>query len=134
MSICERLFEDIEGANKVLDLIASEIPDMTFSPRPAARGLFIRGSDDLVLGAELPEADEIYGAKRTVPYQFPHVKVYAKNGSITGVGASGDGSMIIDSDNNRSLVQIKPCTSDLARDKVTHRPAYYEAILDIKYS
>lgn len=134
MDVCEKLFEKIEGSDKVLELIASEMPDMIFSPHPAIRWVYIRGSEDLVLDAKLPDNERKYGAKWKVPYAFPHVVVYAKMGAIEGTKASGNGTLIIDSDKERCLVLVRPCTFDFAAVRITRRPVYYEAILEIMYT
>jgi len=134
MTICEKLFEKIEGSSQVRDLMASAMPDLDFKTLPFAPWLHLRGSEDLVLGAELVPKESQYGANWDVAYQFPHVLVYANEGTIDAVRGDLHGSPIIDSDKERALVQLRPCTANQPFSRITHRPTYYEAILEIRYT
>ncbi len=133
MSICEKLFDEISGFEKVSALLISQLPDLEFYSLPKVSWLFIRGSEDLVLTGTLPPEDSKYGANWRVPYQFPHLIISAEKGFIQGVRLN-DNSKIIDSDWERSLVHLRPYVAELPDYKITHRRAWYEAILEIRYT
>ncbi len=133
MTICERLFDEIPGSEKVFDLLISQLEDIKFHSPPSVPWLFIRGSEDLVLRGTLPSPELKYGANWRVPYQFPHLIVAAEMGVIRGVKLD-DNSKIIDSDRERSLIHLRPYTANLPCSKITNRRMWYEAILEIRYT
>jgi len=133
MTICEKLFAEIPGSEKVVDLLVSQLPDFEFHSEPIFSWLFIRGSADLVLTGTLPSSDLKYGANWRLPYLFPHLIIAAETGVISGVRLD-DNSKIIDSDRERSLIHLLPYVSELPSDKITHRRKWYEAILEIRYT
>ncbi len=105
MTICEKLFAEIPGSEKVVDLLVSQLPDFEFHSEPIFSWLFIRGSADLVLMGTLPSPDLKYAATWRVSYQFPHLIIAAETGIISGVRLD-DNSKIIDSDKERSLIHF----------------------------
>ncbi len=133
MTICERLFAEIPGSEKVFDLLISELDVLKFYSPPSVSWLFVRGSENLVLTGTLPLPDLKYGATWRVPYQFPHLIVAAETGVIKGVRLD-DNSKIIDSDRERSLIHLRPHVAELPCDKITHRRRWYEAILEVRYT
>ena len=132
MTLTDKLFMDIEGSKEVLKLVASEMPDIYTQDGPKAHWLFIRGTEDLVVGAELAAPESRYKNNPVLAYQWPHVIVYAKQGSIEGVKAMGSDSMIIDSDKTRSLVKIASTHNVTLGRGGPH--TQYEAILEVKYN
>ena len=138
MGLTDKLFMEIEGSGEVLELVASEMSDIYISDGPKADWLFIRGTEDLVVGAELAAPESRYKDNPVLPYQWPHVVVYAKQGSIEGVKAEGKGigggSAIIDADNSRSLVKIQSFQSESVNSNKVGGPKFYEAILEVKYN
>lgn len=125
---------DIDGSTEVLQLIAAELPDLEFFPLPVIRWLTIRGSEDLMLNATLPSPELKYAAHWRFPYQFPHVLISARQGRIEGVLCNDEKISVIDANKERSLVRMRPYTHDTPLRRDTHRRAYYEAILEIKYT
>ena len=133
MTICEKLFDEIPGSENVVDLLTSQLTDLKFHSLPTVSWLFVRGSDDLVLTAFLPNPELKYGANWRVPYQFPHLIVAAETGVIQGVKLDSN-SKITDSDKERSLIHLRPHVAELPCDKITHRRRWYEAILEVRYT
>lgn len=133
MTICEKLFNEIQGSEKVFDLLTSQLTDLKFYSPPSIPWLSVRGSEDLILTAFLPNPELKYGTNWPVPYQFPHLIVAAETGVISGVRLD-DNSRIIDSDRERSLIHLRPYVAELPCDKITHRRKWYEAILEVRYT
>lgn len=137
MAICEYLFEDIKGSEDVRRLIVSELPDMKFFNLPEISWLFIKGSEDLVIQGKNVDTDKRYicTPNNIVPYQFPHLEITAKVGSIDGVRVGGREAISKYSDKEMTRVIIQPNTSNCATsDTPPGRVAYWETVLDIKYT
>ena len=132
MTLVQKLFEDIEGADSVIELLTQKMPDIKTFHGIRVHDLTLIGSEDLVLGAELVPEEERYRLTNN-RYELPHLNVYAERGSIEKV-ISGNHAEIKHCDNQSARVQISSYTSEGVNSHgPTMLPRSYEYVLDIQY-